>query len=397
MSDVATSKGASVVVVGAGVTGLSTAWWLARSGVDVLVIDKGVVGWEASGRNGGGCTHHQSPLFAEEQRLWPMMDELLGYPTEFQPRRLRIALTDEQLETMKRGVDSARAQGFPAEWLDPAQVREMAPLTGDNVVGGAYFACGGHANPQRTVQAYAWALRDLGGRILQNVAATGFTLAGGKVKAVETDAGDYACEQVVVAAGPQTGVLSAMLGAEVPVAPARAEMIVTEPLPLMPMGGIDGNGLYGRQTLRGNLAYGGGPHEWLPAGGDGIRSAQAVESDRPQYRQAPRGALSQGGPRARHSHLGRHRREHARRTAGHRSPAWRRQRDGGHHVERRLRPFAGERPGDRRDRDRRSMQLRGPFHFPPVAVRQPRAGLARAEGLAAARERDRPCPCGLIP
>ena len=177
--------------MGAGVTGLSTAWWLARSGVDVLVIDKGVVGWEASGRNGGGCTHHQSPLFAEEQRLWPMMDELLGYPTEFQPRRLRIALTDEQLETMKRGVDSARAQGFPAEWLDAAQVREMAPLTGDNVVGGAYFACGGHANPQRTVQAYAWALRDLGGRILQNVAVTGFTLAGGKVKAVETDAGDY--------------------------------------------------------------------------------------------------------------------------------------------------------------------------------------------------------------
>jgi len=40
-------------------------------------------------------------------------------------------------------------------------------------------------------------------------------------------------------------------------------MIVTEPLPLMPIGGVDGNGLYGRQTLRGNLAYGGGPHEWL--------------------------------------------------------------------------------------------------------------------------------------
>ena len=44
---------------------------------------------------------------------------------------------------------------------------------------------------------------------------------------------------------------------------ARAEMIVTEPLPLMSLGGVDGNGLYGRQTLRGNLAYGGGPHEWI--------------------------------------------------------------------------------------------------------------------------------------
>jgi sarcosine oxidase subunit beta len=54
-----------------------------------------------------------------------------------------------------------------------------------------------------------------------------------------------------------------MLGVAVPMAAARAEMIVTEPLPLMPLGGVDGNGLYGRQTLRGNLAYGGGPHEWL--------------------------------------------------------------------------------------------------------------------------------------
>jgi sarcosine oxidase subunit beta len=298
VNDVTTAKGASVVVVGAGVTGLSAAWWLARSGVDVLVIDKGVVGWEASGRNGGGCTHHQSPLFAEEQRLWPMMDELLGYPTEFQPRRLRIALTDAQLETMKRGVDNARAQGFLAEWLDAAQVREMAPLAGDNV-GGAYFACGGHANPQRTVQAYAWAFRDLGGRILQNVAATGFTLAGGEVKAVKTEAGDLACEQVVIAAGPQTGILSAMLGAEVPVAPARAEMIVTEPLPLMPMGGIDGNGLYGRQTLRGNLAYGGGPHEWLPAGGMG---SEALKPSSPIARNVAK-RLAELFPKAAHARV----------------------------------------------------------------------------------------------
>jgi sarcosine oxidase, subunit beta len=299
MSDGAPPKGASVVVVGAGVTGLSAAWWLARSGVDVLVIEKGVVGWEASGRNGGGCTHHQSPLFAEEQRLWPMMDELLGYPTEFRPRRLRIALTEREFEITKRSVDNTRAQGFPAEWLDAAQVREMAPLAGDTVVGGAYFACGGHANPQRTVQAYAWAFRDLGGRILQNAAVTGFALAGGKVKAVETDAGSYGCEQVVIAAGPQTGVLSAMLGAEVPVAPARADMIVTEALPLMAMGGIDGNGLYGRQTLRGNLAYGGGPHEWLAAGGIG---SEGLKPSSPIARNIAR-RLAELFPKAAHARV----------------------------------------------------------------------------------------------
>ena len=69
-------RGASVIVIGGGVTGLSTGWWLARENVDVLVLEKGELNGEASGRNGGGCSHHHSPLFAEEQRLWPMMDEL---------------------------------------------------------------------------------------------------------------------------------------------------------------------------------------------------------------------------------------------------------------------------------------------------------------------------------
>ena len=74
-------SGATVVIVGGGVTGLSAGWWLAGAGVDVLVLDKGIVGWEASGRNGGGATHVYSPFGLEEQRLWPQMDALLGYPT----------------------------------------------------------------------------------------------------------------------------------------------------------------------------------------------------------------------------------------------------------------------------------------------------------------------------
>ncbi len=61
-----------------------------------------------------------------------------------------------------------------------------------------------------------------------------------------------------------------MLGREVPVTPARAEMFVTEPLPLMKHGGFHGVELYGRQTLRGNLVYGGGPHEWLDANDPGL-------------------------------------------------------------------------------------------------------------------------------
>ena len=150
-------KGAAVVIVGGGVTGLSAGWWLARSGVDVLVLDKGIVGWEASGRNGGGATHVYSPFGLEEQRLWPQMDELLGYPTEHQPYRIGIALSENQLALARRSAEIAETRGFRWKLLDRQQVKELVPIAGDNAIGGTFLHFGGHANPQRTVQAYAWA------------------------------------------------------------------------------------------------------------------------------------------------------------------------------------------------------------------------------------------------
>jgi sarcosine oxidase, subunit beta len=258
-----------VVIVGGGVTGLSAGWWLARSGVKVTVLDKFIVGWEASGRNGGGASHYASPLFDEEQRMWPQMDELLGYPTEHQKGRVIIAMTERQWEQYQFVAQRHKRLNHPVEVLDVKQVQEAVPLAGDNCYGGVHYKFGGHANPHRTVQAYAWALQDLGGTIKQHSPVTGFETTGGKVTAVKTANATFGCDAVVVAAGPQIPALMAQLGVDVPLAAARAEMIITEPAPMMPLGGVDGHKLYGRQTMRGNLAYGGGPHEWLDVGADG--------------------------------------------------------------------------------------------------------------------------------
>ncbi len=256
-------SGSEVVIVGGGVTGLSAGWWLARSGVKVTVLDKFIVGWEASGRNGGGASHYASPLFDEEQRMWPQMDELLGYPTEHQKGRIIIAMTERQWEQYRFVAERHERLNHPIELLDTKQVLDAVPLASEKCYGGVHYKFGGHANPQRSTQAYAWALQDLGGTIVQHSPVTGFETAGGKVTAVKTANATYGCDAVVVAAGPQIPQLMAQLGVDVPLAAARAEMIITEPAPMMPLGGVDGHKLYGRQTMRGNLAYGGGPHEWL--------------------------------------------------------------------------------------------------------------------------------------
>ena len=260
--------GAEVVVVGAGVTGLAAAWFLARAGVDTVVVEKGVVGYEASSRNGGICSYHRGvvpngPMGYEETRLWHILEEELGYPCEFVRGTVISAMDDEEMEDVK--IDSARNNdmGWRTEVLDGQALREWMPMLSPEVRGGVYDPDAGHANPQRTVQAYAWAVQDHGGRIYQHTKATGFKVEGDKVVAVETTRGDIGCDVIVDAAGPQTAILAEMVGGFVPLSPGRVEIIVTTPVERMWEGALFGNGLYGRQTERGNLAYGGGNQEWV--------------------------------------------------------------------------------------------------------------------------------------
>jgi glycine/D-amino acid oxidase-like deaminating enzyme len=259
---------ADVVIIGGGVTGLSSGYWLAKAGWNVVVVEKGIVGWEASGRNGGISSRRGDelpvvPLASEACRLWPTMDEELGYPTEWVGAGgLSAAMTEDRRAYLAEARTRWERLGIPARWLDPNEVRELVPSISERVLGGVYVEGAGHANPQRTAQAFAWAIRDRGGRIYEQTAVTGIQVANDKVIAVGTTRGLIATEVVVSCAGPQTAHIGRMVGVDVPVAPARVEIIATVPVP--PLFGVyvSGHGLYGRQTMRGNLIFGGGPHEW---------------------------------------------------------------------------------------------------------------------------------------
>ncbi len=263
------SNRADVVIIGGGISGLSTAYHLAKAGKDVVVVEKGVVGAEASGRNGGMISERTDepalvPLAVESVRLWPTLDDELGYPTEFvQKGRLQVAVSEAEMGRYVTEREVGERSGVQVDVLDPSDIQDMAPCVTDRSLGGIFFPMGAHANPQRSVQAFAWAFQDRGGRLYQHTAATGFKLTGGRVSAVETSAGDIEADAVVCAAGPQTALFLEMVGVRVPLATARAEIIATAPLEPLFQCALVGNGLYGRQAKKGNLLYGGGPHEWI--------------------------------------------------------------------------------------------------------------------------------------
>ena len=263
---------ADIVVIGGGVSGLSSAYYLAKAGCDVVVVEKGMVGGEASGRNGGMISERTDepaliPLAVESIKLWATLDDELGYPTEFVHQgRVQVGVSEEEMGDIFSERDEALRHGISVESLDPSEIQDLIPGITARTLGGLFFANGGHANPQRSVQAFAWAFQDLGGRLYQNTAVTGFQIAADRVTSVETNAGSIATDIVVAAAGPQTALLAEMVGVNVPVAPARVEILATAPLePLFDIA-LVGNGLYGRQAARGNLLFGGGAHEWTDVG-----------------------------------------------------------------------------------------------------------------------------------
>ena len=151
-----------IVIIGGGVTGLSTAFWLAREGdARARCSTRASSAGRPRAATAAAAPITFSPLFREEQRLWPLMDELLGYPTEFRPNRIRVALDEGQLDPSGR-AGAARRPGLRGRGARRRRrCATLVPLGGPQAVGGFFWHFGGHANPQRTLQAYAWALQDM--------------------------------------------------------------------------------------------------------------------------------------------------------------------------------------------------------------------------------------------
>lgn len=262
-------KNADVVIIGAGISGLATGYWLAKEGMSVVVLEKGRMAGEASSRATGYLSLRadqpaERPLALAAERLWSTLDEELGYPTEWTPKgRLWCAVDERDWEEVQALNEAFKRTNGPFEMISGAQCKELVPPLTSEVIGGLYTSHSGHANPQRTSQAFGWALQDRGGIVLEYTPALGVVVEGGKVKGVKTAEGVIYCDIVVCSAGPQTRLIGESLGLDIPLAPVRVEAAITTPLPPLFDIAMIGHGLSVRQTKRGNLHFNGGPPEWV--------------------------------------------------------------------------------------------------------------------------------------
>jgi len=234
---------ASVVVVGGGVMGASTAYHLARAGVrDVVLLERErFFGLGATGRCAGGIRHQFATeinirLSLLSLRMLDALEDETGQPALVRKVGYLFVLTrPQEVETFRRNVALQHSLGVPTEWLTGDEVRRRVPAcVFPDALAGTYCGQDGLADPNSVVMAYVSAARRLGVACLTETDVIGLETVGGRIAAVVTAQGRIATPLVVNAAGPWSAPLAALAGLDLPVVPLRRQWLTTTPLPDLP-------------------------------------------------------------------------------------------------------------------------------------------------------------------
>ena len=275
---------AKVVIIGAGIMGLSTAWHLARRGLtDVLVVDRGYLCGGASGRNGGGVRAQ----FSTETNI-RLMRESIAICRDFaaemrinvwfrQGGYLFLTRTPDRAKALEESVALQNRCGLPTRLLEPAETLHLVPeLSTEGVVLASFNPEDGVVFPWPFVWGYARAAQDLGVEIAPFTDVVGFEVKGNRVTGVKVQptrlgevtrgeeilpAGDVftvACDEVVCCAGAWSPEVARKVGLDLPNHPHRHEICSTEPLKpwLGPLVADLTDGLYFSQSMRGEIVGG---------------------------------------------------------------------------------------------------------------------------------------------
>jgi sarcosine oxidase subunit beta len=263
-------RAADVIIVGGGLMGAATAFFLRRRGRSVILLERGLVGQQASGVNFGNVRRQgrylpQLPLANRSREIWGKLPELLGEDCEFLPTgHVRVCYRDEQIGELETYADAARDYGLELELIGRNRLRERFPMIGPKAVGGSFSPVDGHANPRLAAPAFGRAASRAGATVLENAEVLSIEKVGEDFHVDTRDSGRFRAPAALISAGAWGGALSASVGEPVPLVVRGPQMAVTEPARyvLEPVVGVytkvPEEGLYLRQIPRGNVIFGGG-------------------------------------------------------------------------------------------------------------------------------------------
>ena len=230
---------AEIVVIGGGVVGSSVAYFLARAGKNVVLVEKGGRGGEASAANAAfvwSITRKPGIDIRLAMHSFDIHQQLQAeLEMDFEYVRgggLMIIEDKTQLPFVETHLQKRAEDGYPLEMIDADRVLELEPhLARERVYGAVYSPIDGFTNPIFLVLALNLEAQKLGAQLLHYTEVLDIGVTDGKVKGVITDKGTIITETVVNAAGSWGCFIGDMVGVQVPVSPFQLAMLVTEQLP----------------------------------------------------------------------------------------------------------------------------------------------------------------------
>lgn len=255
-----------VIIIGAGAIGTACAFFLAKRGIKVLVLEKNHLCAGASGATasmiaiGGtsGTPEPLQPLNIEGHRLIQEIEPELDPSVEMiAGASLYIALSEQDAKEIRPFYEQVLQMGVDCAFIDGEEARRIEPLLGPKVVAAFYNPASYNVNPFRLCEAYLGnALRN-GGGVEWGVGVKEIKVSNGRIDRVVTDKGDYTANWVIVAAGAWTPQILSNIDVEIPIVPARGQVILTEacaPMTHHSMSFL--NHVYIKQTAPGNFYIG---------------------------------------------------------------------------------------------------------------------------------------------
>jgi sarcosine oxidase subunit beta len=260
---------ADVIIVGGGIMGAATAFFLRKRGVSVILLERGLVGQQASGVNFGNVRRQgrhieQMPLANRSREIRGKLKALIGDNAEFLPSgHLRVGYRPEQVERMEQHAHDTRPFGLGLQMLDAQAVRKRFPFLGPDVIAGSYAPHDGHANPRLAAPAFCRGTLREGAHIFQNTEIVHIEKDPEDFRVTAADGRVFRAPTVLVTAGAWANRISTGFGEPVPIQARGPQMAVTEPVPyaITPVMGVAtdqmAEGIYFRQVARGNIVLGG--------------------------------------------------------------------------------------------------------------------------------------------